>query len=95
MRPRDGGAGLQRAALERPAWPDPALDLYVYGHTHAPAIGRGERESVYANPGAWMDAPAFLRISDARIELARLDGDAVTVTATLERKDNPGAQRKL
>jgi UDP-2,3-diacylglucosamine hydrolase len=91
MRPRDGGAGLQRVALER-LQSDPALDLYIYGHTHAPAIGRGARGAVFANPGAWMDEPTFLRITEQRVELMRLAGGGIEVADSLERN---ATQRKL
>lgn len=79
MRPRDGGAGLKRVALERLA-ADRSLELYVFGHTHASALGRAPTGRVYANPGAWMDEPTFLRVTPERVELARLSGQAVTVT---------------
>jgi UDP-2,3-diacylglucosamine hydrolase len=91
MRPRDGGAGLHRVALDR-LRSDPSLDLYVYGHTHAPAIGRGERGAVYANPGAWMDEPTFLRIAEGSVDLARLTPAGIEVTESLERDVG---QRKL
>lgn len=84
MRPRDRGEGLRQVALARLA-AEPALQLYLYGHTHAPALERAEGGGVFANPGAWMDEPTFLRISPERIELARLDGDAVRVLQQVER----------
>ena len=71
MRPRDGGEGLRRVALARLA-ADPALDLYLYGHTHATTLGRAEGAGSFANPGAWMDGPTFLRIVPERVELLRL-----------------------
>src|ERR1035437_6814455 len=84
MRPRDRGEGLRRVAIAR-LEAEPALQLYLYGHTHAPALERAEGGGVFANPGAWMDEPTFLRISPERIELARLDGDAVRVLQQVER----------
>jgi UDP-2,3-diacylglucosamine hydrolase len=84
MRPRDRGEGLKRVALARLA-AEPALQLYVYGHTHAPALEKVASGGVYANPGAWMDEPTFLRITADRVELARLDGNAVRVVQHVER----------
>jgi UDP-2,3-diacylglucosamine hydrolase len=68
MRPRDGGAGLKRVAEER-LRSDPSLELFVFGHTHADALTRGESGGVYANPGAWMDGPRCLRVTDRAIDL--------------------------
>ncbi len=87
MRPRDRGEGLRRVALARLA-ADPALGLYVYGHTHAPALGQVSGGAVFANPGAWMDAPTFLRITRDRVELVRLDGADVSVLEHATRSDN-------
>jgi UDP-2,3-diacylglucosamine hydrolase len=84
MRPGDGGEGMRRVALER-LRAEPALELYVFGHTHASVIGRTDRGGVFANPGAWMDEPVFLRVTPGRVELARLDGDAVRVVQALDR----------
>lgn len=78
MRPRDRGEGLRRVAVAR-LDADPALRLYVYGHTHAPALEQVASGAVFANPGAWMDEPTFLRITAERVELARLDGAEVRV----------------
>lgn len=78
-RPRDGGEGLRRVAEERLA-ADPALDLYVFGHTHAQALAHAPGGGVYANPGAWLEAPRFLRI----------DGDLVVLA-----EDGPGGARDL
>jgi UDP-2,3-diacylglucosamine hydrolase len=84
MRPRDGGEGLKRVAIERLA-ADPSLQLYVYGHTHAPMLGTAEGGGAYANPGAWMDEPTFLRVTPQRIELVRLDQAATLVLQQVER----------
>ena len=78
MRPRDGGEGLERVALAR-LEADPTIDLYVYGHTHAEALARGGRGGVYANPGAWMDGPTALRVTDERVELVSVDSGAICV----------------
>ena len=85
MRPRDRGEGLRRVAVSRLA-AEPALELYMYGHTHAAVLESAEGGGVLANPGAWMDAPTFLRITADRIELARLDDGEVRVLSQLERK---------
>src|SRR3972149_5227810 len=65
--PWRGGGGLRRVALER-LRAEPALDLYVFGHSHARTAGRAESGAVYANPGAWLDEPTFLRITPERVE---------------------------
>ena len=75
MRPRDGGAGLRRVALARLA-ADPKLELYIFGHTHASTLGMADGAGAYANPGAWMDGPTFLRIVPGRVELLRLTDGA-------------------
>ena len=82
MRPRDGGEGLKRVALER-LGADPTLDLFVYGHTHANTLARTAFGGVYANPGAWIDAPTCIRVNAERIELAELAENGLRVTAEL------------
>jgi UDP-2,3-diacylglucosamine hydrolase len=69
------GEGLRTIALERLA-ADPGLELLVFGHSHVAALERAPVGGVYANPGSWLDAPAFLRIDPERIELRRWDGSA-------------------
>jgi UDP-2,3-diacylglucosamine hydrolase len=86
MRPRDGGEGLRRVALERLRG-EPSLDLYVFGHSHATAIGRSASGGVFANPGAWMDEPTFLRVTAERVELSRLSGTAIEVVETVPRRE--------
>jgi UDP-2,3-diacylglucosamine hydrolase len=73
--PRDGGVGLERVAMER-LEADTATELVVFGHSHVPALERASTGGVYANPGAWMDAPTFLVVRPERIELRRWDGSA-------------------
>jgi UDP-2,3-diacylglucosamine hydrolase len=86
MRPRDGGEGLKRIALQRLA-SDPSLQLFIYGHTHADALARADGGGVYANPGAWMDAPRCLRVTDERVELAEYrDGRLHTTAEQLRRR---------
>jgi UDP-2,3-diacylglucosamine hydrolase len=75
MRPRDGGEGLRAVAQSKLA-ADPQLDLYVFGHTHAHALERQPNGGVYANPGAWMDAPRFLRIDAGAVALMELSGSS-------------------
>jgi len=84
MRPRDRGEGLRRVAIAR-LEAEPALQLYLYGHSHQPVLERAGNGGVFANPGAWMDEPTFLRITEERVELARLDGTVVRVLQTVER----------
>jgi UDP-2,3-diacylglucosamine hydrolase len=85
MRPRDGGEGLRRVALGRLA-ADPGLDLCVFGHTHAQALERTATGGVYANPGAFLDEPTYLRITAARIELMRLADPLPTVLQSIEKR---------
>jgi UDP-2,3-diacylglucosamine hydrolase len=72
-RARDGGAGLSAVALAHLA-AHPATRLLVYGHSHVPALVRAPGGGVYANPGAWLDAPTFLRVTPERVELRRWAG---------------------
>jgi UDP-2,3-diacylglucosamine pyrophosphatase LpxH len=67
-RARDGGAGLRAVAMQHLA-ENPRTRLLVYGHSHVPALERAPGGAVYANPGAWLDAPTFLRITPERVEL--------------------------
>src|SRR5207237_393816 len=67
---RDGGRGRHDAAA-RAAAQDPALELIVYGHSHVPALERLDTGTIYANPGSWLDAPTFLRITPERVTLRR------------------------
>jgi UDP-2,3-diacylglucosamine hydrolase len=69
-RARDGGAGLRAVAMDHLAR-NPRTRLLVYGHSHVPALERAPGGAVYANPGAWMDAPTFLRVTPERVELRR------------------------
>jgi UDP-2,3-diacylglucosamine hydrolase len=81
---RDGGAGLH-AAAGRELAQRPALQLVVYAHSHVPALER-IGHGVYANAGAWMDAPTFLRVTPDRVELGRWSDDGATVLRALERE---------
>ena len=84
MRPGDGGEGLRKVALRR-LEADPRLELYVFGHTHSTVVGRGAGGRVFANPGAWMDQPSFLRVGPERVELLQLSGRLIEVRQSLER----------
>jgi UDP-2,3-diacylglucosamine hydrolase len=72
---RDAGRGL-RAAAERITAADPSLELVVLGHSHVAALERLARGAAYGNPGSWLDAPTFLRITGDRVALRRWDGSA-------------------
>jgi UDP-2,3-diacylglucosamine hydrolase len=72
---RDHGRGLRDAA-ERIADADPSLELIVLGHSHVPTLERLARGTAYGNPGSWLDAPTFLRITEERVALRRWDGSA-------------------
>jgi UDP-2,3-diacylglucosamine hydrolase len=82
MRPRDGGEGLRRVAEARLTAPD-APGLLIFGHSHLSALERVGR-GVFANPGAWMDAPTALRIAEGRVELVRWNGTAMATERTIE-----------
>ena len=70
---RDHGRGLREAA-ERISAADSSLDLIVLGHSHVPTLERLPHGTAYGNPGSWLDAPRFLRITEDRVALRRWDG---------------------
>jgi UDP-2,3-diacylglucosamine hydrolase len=72
---RDRGEGLKQTAREVLAR-QPEIDLLVYGHSHAPAIEEFESGQIYANPGSWLDAPQYLRITDNAVALREWTGSA-------------------
>ncbi len=83
MRPRDGGEGLRRVAEARLGAAG-APDVLIFGHSHLQVlerIGRG----IFANPGAWMDAPTALRLDEGRVELVRYSAGGVRVERAIER----------
>jgi UDP-2,3-diacylglucosamine hydrolase len=88
---RDGGRGLHDAAL-RVAAADASLDLIVFGHSHVSTLERLAPGTAYANPGSWLDAPTFLRVTNDRISLRRWEGSAES--ADLDALDRP-AQKAL
>jgi UDP-2,3-diacylglucosamine hydrolase len=82
-RARDGGAGLRAVAL-RGLEQEPDLDLVVFGHSHVATLERGATGGVYANAGAWLDAPTYLRIDEDSIALMRyVDGGTDEVVTRL------------
>ncbi len=83
MRPRDGGEGL-RAVADQRLRAAGAPQLLVFGHSHVPTLERLHGR-VFANPGAFLDAPRFLRIVPDRIELCRWSAGGRLVEAALER----------
>jgi UDP-2,3-diacylglucosamine hydrolase len=94
-RARDGGSGLRAVAMAH-LDAHRETDLLVYGHSHIPALERDARGGVYANPGAWMDAPTFLRVTPARVELRRwqpgsAEGDLLDAVDRIAEKALPHA----
>jgi UDP-2,3-diacylglucosamine hydrolase len=71
----DAGRGLREAAI-RTADTDRSLDLVVFGHSHVATLERLPKGTVYGNPGSWLDAPTFLRISEDRVALRQWNGSA-------------------
>ena len=74
-RAHDEGTGLREVAAARLA-ADPSLELVVYVHSHVATVVRVPGGGLYANPGSWLDAPAFLRVTPERLELRRWGGSA-------------------
>jgi len=74
---RDGGRGLRDAAV-RTSQADTALELVVFGHSHVATLERLPDGTIYANPGSWLDAPTFLRVTADQISLRQWDGSAET-----------------
>ncbi len=72
---RDGGRGLRDAAARIEAANGP-LDLVILGHSHVATLERLPGGAIYGNPGSWLDAPTFLRITDAGVALREWDGSA-------------------
>lgn len=70
MRPGDGGRGLRAVALMTLA-AEPDLELVVYGHSHVRALERSPGGGVYANPGAWLQEPTYLRVDPQGVGLWR------------------------
>ena len=85
MRPRDGGEGLRRVAHARLTG-GATPQLLVFGHSHVTSLERIEGR-VFANPGAWMDAPTFLRVTPGLIELCRWTEGHRTVDRSMSAAD--------
>jgi UDP-2,3-diacylglucosamine hydrolase len=75
QRESDGGAGLRAVARD---YLDAhrEMELVVFGHSHAATLERMPGGGVYANPGAWLDRPAYLVIAPERIELRAWNGSS-------------------
>ena len=73
---RDGGAGCATAADARGSRPTRRVELIVFGHSHVATLERLPSGAVYANPGSWLDAPTFLRVTEDAIALRQWDGSA-------------------
>lgn len=85
VRPRDGGEGL-RAVAHQTLAADPSLELVIFGHTHVAMLERKSREGgIYANPGAWLDEPSFLKLTPDRASLCRWDGVQERVDVSIDR----------
>ncbi len=90
VRPRDGGEGLRGIAHGLLA-ADQALGLVVFGHTHVAKLERRSRETgIYANPGAWLDAATFLKVTREQVALCRWDGRRELVEASIDRDPDWG-----
>lgn len=71
----DAGNGLRAVAADYlGAHRD--TELVVFGHSHAATLERVPGGGVYANPGAWMDRPAYLVMRPERIELRAWGGSS-------------------
>jgi predicted phosphodiesterase len=71
----DGGRGLQ-AIGHTHLQNDPALDLMVLGHSHVAALEKVGAHGIFANPGSWLNAPTYLRLTDDAIALCEWNGSA-------------------
>ncbi len=71
----DGGAGL-RAVAHAYLSAHRETELLVFGHSHVATLERVTGAGVYANPGAWVNRPAFLVIEPERVELRAWSGSS-------------------
>lgn len=83
MRPSDGGEGLRKVAHATLAGAN-APELLVYGHSHVATLERPSR-GVFANPGAFLDGPRFLKITPERVALCRWSSAGVSEEQALAR----------
>jgi UDP-2,3-diacylglucosamine hydrolase len=85
VRPRDGGEGLRAVAHQTLAG-DASLDVVIYGHTHIAMLEHHSREAgLYANPGAWLNEPTFLKFTPELVSLGRWDGTRECAEVELDR----------
>jgi UDP-2,3-diacylglucosamine hydrolase len=89
MRPGDRGEGLRKVATASLEASD-APELLIYGHSHVALLER-LGNGVFANPGAWLDAPRFLRVTPGLVELCHWKGDGHRVETVLEKRDLSGS----
>ena len=75
QRQSDAGAGL-RAVAHDYLETHRETELVVFGHSHVATLERVPGSGVYANPGAWIDRPAYLVIAPERIELRAWSGSS-------------------
>jgi hypothetical protein len=81
--PRDGGAGLRQVAKDSLAATN-APELVVFAHSHVATLER-LGAGVYANAGAWMDKPSFLRVTPEKIDLCSWTGDGEDIRSSVAR----------
>lgn len=72
---RDGGRGLREAAT-RVSRADASVDFVVFGHSHVATLESLPTGAAYGNPGSWLDAPTFLRVTEDAVTLRCWDGSA-------------------
>jgi UDP-2,3-diacylglucosamine hydrolase len=75
LRPGDKGVGLRNVALQMLA-DEPSLELVLFGHSHVPTLERTDGGGVYANSGAWLYDPMYLRVDEQEVSLFRWTGSA-------------------
>ena len=66
---RDERAAAQRIWAESALRSDPAADLLIMGHTHAPALVQLPGERTYLNPGAWVDGLRYAVVAGRAVTL--------------------------
>lgn len=71
----DGGSGL-RAVAHAYLAARRETELVAFGHSHVATLERAPSGGVYANPGAWVNRPAYLVIRPERIELRAWSGSS-------------------
>ena len=66
------------------------ITLLIYGHSHVASLEQIRPGQVYGNPGSWLDAPHFLRITEDRVALREWTGSAES--ADLHPFDRPAEE---